>query len=587
MKNRKETGKFTPEEFFASPAIVQQRQYEALRAFFVERGEAAEVARRFGYTVMTMYSLVRDFRRSLAAGNPEKLFFAAAGAGRPVRMGASECEAMIIELRGQQLSVGDIKIRLDAAGVGVSESYIWKVVSQAGFGRLPRRVAKRISEQEQRQILEAPVSVLRNAGADEFSTSLGGLLLFAPLVVKYGIDKAIAAAGYPGTKTLPVLNSVLAVAALKLSGFRRYSHDDQWCMDCGPGLFAGLNVLPKTAWLSSYSFRVTREMNIAFLKAMNAVWRRAGLADGPQSLDFTAIPCWGDGFHLENNWSGKRREALKSIQAALAHSPDTGIICYGDATVRHDDEADVALEFLDFHRQGGGAGPSYLVFDSRFTTYQNLGRLNEKGVKFLTIRRRGRGIVAEIEALPPEAWKNLRVECADGHRTLKVHESNVVLRGCEAEVRQIAITGHGKIKPALLITNDFATPAAQLIRTYTRRWLVEKSISEQIYFFHLNRPSSSIVIKVDFDLTMSILAHNLYRLLARELPGYEQCGAETIFNKFVDNMATIRCEGSEVEVVLKKKRELPLLLEAEREFANLEIPWLGNRRLVFSGAAIS
>jgi len=49
---------------------------------------------------------------------------------------------------------------------------------------------------------------------------------------------------------------------------------------------------------------------------------------------------------------------------------------------------------------------------------------------------------------------------------------------------------------------------------------VEKTISEQIEFFHLNRLSSSMVIKVHFDLTMLILAYNLYRLLAPELPGY-------------------------------------------------------------------
>ncbi len=114
------------------------------------------------------------------------------------------------------------------------------------------------------------------------------------------------------------------------------------------------------------------------------------------------------------------------------------------------------------------------------------------------------------------------MECAEGFRTLRVNDSLVPLKGYDGEVRQIAITGHGKIKPALLITNDLSTPAELLIRTYTRRWLVEKSISEQIYFFHLNRVSSSIVIKVDFDLTMSILAHNLYRLLARELAGYGQ-----------------------------------------------------------------
>ncbi|MDD3695576.1 MAG: hypothetical protein PHG44_06360 [Lentisphaeria bacterium] len=99
--------------------------------------------------------------------------------------------------------------------------------------------------------------------------------------------------------------------------------------------------------------------------------------------------------------------------------------------------------------------------------------------------------------------------------------------------------------------------------------------------------SSSIVIKVDFDLTMSITAHNLYRLLAMELKGYEQCQAETLFNKFIDNMGSVRYGNENVEIVLKKKRELPLLLEMAKKFEGQKVPWMGNRSLAFSGAATS
>ncbi len=105
-------------------------------------------------------------------------------------------------------------------------------------------------------------------------------------------------------------------------------------------------------------------------------------------------------------------------------------------------------------------------------------------------------------------------------RNLKVNDDRIYLKGYGKGIRQIAITGHGKIKPALLITNDFDKSCDKLIRKHTRRWLVEKSISEQIEFFHLNRVSSSMVIKVDFDLTMSILAHNILRLFAMDFTGY-------------------------------------------------------------------
>jgi hypothetical protein len=85
-------------------------------------------------------------------------------------------------------------------------------------------------------------------------------------------------------------------------------------------------------------------------------------------------------------------------------------------------------------------------------------------------------------------------------RTLNVLDEKTELKGYGGDIRQISITGNGKIKPAIIITNEFDLSAELLVRKYAKRWLVEKSISEQISFFHLNNVSSSMVIKVDFDL---------------------------------------------------------------------------------------
>src|ERR1700730_16068224 len=49
--------------FFAEPATPRQRQYEALRAFFVEGLASAEVAHRFGYSPAGFRMLCYDFRR--------------------------------------------------------------------------------------------------------------------------------------------------------------------------------------------------------------------------------------------------------------------------------------------------------------------------------------------------------------------------------------------------------------------------------------------------------------------------------------------------------------------------------------------
>ncbi len=66
---------------------------------------------------------------------------------------------------------------------------------------------------------------------------------------------------------------------------------------------------------------------------------------------------------------------------------------------------------------------------------------------------------------------------------LAVFEERINLKGYDKKVRQVAIIGgQGKVKPALVITNDFRIDLETLIRKYSRRWLVEKSISEQIEF---------------------------------------------------------------------------------------------------------
>ncbi|MDR2345443.1 MAG: hypothetical protein LBE18_05200 [Planctomycetaceae bacterium] len=93
-----------------------------------------------------------------------------------------------------------------------------------------------------------------------------------PIICEYGIDKAIASSDYPSTNEISKLPSILSFIALKLSNIKRYSDDDLWCMDSGLGLFAGLNVLPKAAWLSSYSSRVTTEMNTSFLKQLHRIF---------------------------------------------------------------------------------------------------------------------------------------------------------------------------------------------------------------------------------------------------------------------------------------------------------------------------
>ena len=408
--------------------------------------------------------------------------------------------------------------------------------------------------------MEAPASVLLDPSHSECfqCQSAAGILCLLPWIRRYGIDRAIESARYPGSATLPPLQSVLAFLALKCASIRRYAADDLWCMDRGPGLFAGLNVLPKTAWLSSYSDRVTRPMNQRLLGALARIWTERGLVSDAANL-FTTLPHWGDDKTLQKHWSGTRNRALVGLSV---------------------------LEFLDFFRRHG-PDVRFLAFDSRFTTYAHLARLDQDGVLFVTVRRRGKRLLEQARSLAPDLIRQVRVPLHRGTRLVHAHDARVQLPGYDGQLRQITVLRRpgSRRRPSLLLTNDFDSSLSQLLRRYARRWLIEKSIAEQLAFFHLNRLSSSMVIKVDFDLAMTVLAHNLYRLLARQLPpGFQHYTASTLFEKLLCTAADVTLDPTRCLIALKKKRNLPALLETLDQLPAEPIPWLGNRHLVFSGA---
>ena len=563
--------------YFDSPRNPHHRQYEAMRAFLYEKKAADQVVQKYGYTKLTVYSMARNFKKLLTANKLDEYFFTQPQLGRPEKLSATHVKDKIIELRKHYLSVEEIKENLDAKGENVSETFIYYTIKTAGFARLPKRT-KLVKMDIQSSIkIEAPIAELLNEANESFNSSSVGVLCFLPLIKAYGIDSLIINSEYPETATIPRINSILCFIALKLSNIKRYTKDDLWCMDRGLGLFAGLNVLPKATWFSSYSHRVTREMNLNFLRSLCKLWQKHGLLSETTNLDFTTVPYWGDDSHVENNWSGTRHKALASILAVITQDPDSGIITYGDADVKQASEHDVVIEFLDFYKTSSNDNnnPKYLVFDSKFTTYQNLRKLDDHDIKFITIRRRGEKIVTGLENLPQSAWKLIRVMAGNGKkRLLKVNEQKIFLRDYGKEIRQIAITGNGKIKPALIITNDLELPQANIVRKYAHRWLVEKTIAEQTYFFHFNQVSSSMVIKVDFDLTMTILAYNLYRLLAAELPRYSHQTAEKLYEKFISNSGKITINKNRIDIFLKKKRHLPAILSAMNRLTPCSIDWL-------------
>jgi hypothetical protein len=215
-------------------------------------------------------------------------------------------------------------------------------------------------------------------------------------------------------------------------------------------------------------------------------------------------------------------------------------------------------------------------------------KLDRDGVKFITLRRRSKKLLAQAAALAAVSWQELVLTGADRtHTRVKVNDSLIELPGLRHPFRQVILTGHGREKPAFILTNERQWEIAQIISQYRRRWLVEKGISEQIDFFHLNSLSSSIVVKVDFDLTLTVAAHNLYRAIALMLAGHEWETSKSLNAKFFANGGAVEIHSDRIRVHLKKKRHLPMLMEALTQIGSTRIPWLDNRILEFHPSAVS
>lgn len=177
------------------------------------------------------------------------------------------------------------------------------------------------------------------------------------------------------------------------------------------------------------------------------------------------------------------------------------------------------LEYLDFYKQAQNGQKSelkYLVFDSKFTNYENLAKLDGNNVKFVTIRRRGKNIIEEIAQIEKDKWQTIRVECAGNKtRVLKVHERIVHLKGYGKEIREIIITGHGRKKPAIIITNEDDVKA----------------------------------------------------------------------EKMISNSGSVAITDKTIELTLKKKRTMPILLDMMKKYDQTTYPWLFNKPIIFSGAS--
>lgn len=566
--------------FFLAPEKPRHRQYEALRAYFVEDLPSAEVARRFGYTPGSFRVLCHRFRADIEGEDPffQDVMYGPRSA--PVRDRVRE---RAVVLRKQNLSVYDIQRELREGGQEVSINALSVLLKEEGFARLPRRRDdERPSMARPDAAAVADVRML-DLSPRSFRTRAAGLFFFVPLMEGIDLRKIARRARLPGSRMIPPEQALRCLLALKLVGTERTSHVMQRVFDEGLALFAGLNAIPKRSYLADYSSRVGRKrsnklMELWFDEAQKAGIERSGSLD----LDFHSVPANPDKEPLGKAYVSKRSRSQKAVLVFLARDAEERVLCYSNAAMAKEKRNDEIIRFAEFYKKRTGHYPEELVFDSRLTTYAHLDWLRKKKIQFLTLRKRSKKMLSEILAPPASKWRRVTLRSLTRkYRTPKVLDERIWLKGYEDEIRQLSVIELGHEDPTILLTNNLTATPVQLITRYAQRMLIENGIAEAIHFFHIDALSSMIDLKVDFDLQLTLMGSALYRLLAKRLPDtYRRATAKTIFRHLLDASGRVDIGEEDVVVTLDSRAHNPILAETKLIGRPCPMPWFGNKRLI-------
>jgi hypothetical protein len=564
-----------PRRFFLEPALPKQRQYEALRARFVEGRPSAQVARDFGYSPGALRVLCHGF-----CHDPAPAFFLTTRPGPRLQPKKSAARALIIALRKQNHSVYEISQSLKDQSLPLSPTAVGEVLRAEGFARLPRRLDEE-RPQAPRPTLQAVADVREFSLAPRrFFTALGGLFLFVPELVRLPLETLAEAARLPGSRMIPPAHALRSCLSLKLWSLEHKNQVMPLVADEGLALFCGLNVSPKKSFLSEYSCRITPAQTQKLLGAWHDQAWGAKLWEGSSfNLDFHSVPYYGEHPLVESHYVSMRSRRQPSILAFLAQDEHSQCFCYCNADLRKGEEAQEIFAFIDFWEKAHGQRPKHLVFDSKLTTYANLVRLDrDLHIPFITLRRRSPKLLAQVYGLARSAWRRVELDVPTRqYRTPRVYEQRVQLAG--HWFRQIFVLDLGHDQPTILLSNQHQAPVPRLIGRYAQRMLIENSLSDAVRFFHLDALSSAVGLKVDFDLALLVVASGLYRLLARQMRGYAQAHARRLFQDLVDMPAQVEVSEREVRVEFHRRAHLPIVLASGLCNRAVTVPWWQGRRL--------
>jgi hypothetical protein len=415
-------------------------------------------------------------------------------------------------------------------------------------------------------------------------TRVAGIFLFLPLLARLDFQQLVMDAGYPGSRMVPSASALLSLLSLKLLDKERRSHIDDFNFDEALGLFAGLNILPKKSFATDYSYRSTRDHQCGLLRGWVKALGPILFPDaGTFSLDFHPIPFRGEPSALENHYLPLRGKASPSVLTFFALEQKSRCLCYANANITRAEQHGELMRFVMFWHALTDKYPEWLYFDSKVVDYSELNRVNQLGINFVTIRRRGAAILRRLASIPSANWTKAVIDTPRRcHQQIRYLDERVRLRGYDELMRQLPVTGLGRDNPTLFLSNNTKETARELVIRYAGRNRVEDGLGVSVNFFHLDCLASEVRLNVDLDTTLTVIANGCYRWLGAQLRGYADMSPKKLYRRFVETGGVVAIRPDCVHVCFDRRSHNPVLREAALDKEPVPMPWLGNRPVKFT-----
>jgi transposase len=576
---------FNLADYFINPTTPRQKQYEAIRAIIIDGESVEDVAKRYGYKTATVYSILRDAK----AGKVE--LFPIIKKGPRQKRTDTEVQKKIIEFRKMRLSTPDIQKRLAEDSIQLSSRTAERILKDAGFGKLKRRTNIELGITSQCKIIPDRSEHLDFSALDPFNIDCPavGVFFFIPYILESGIIDIMKECELPDSSNIGSTQACLSMLLFKLIGGKRLSHIGAYDREPGLGIFAGLNILPKSTYMNTYSCRCSESMVMDLQNKIITTFKKKYphfYCSDYINLDFHSIPHYGDKSEMEKIWCGARGKTMKGANTVFVQDSQSNAILYTRADILRNEEADEVKKFVTFWKNINGKVNETLVFDCKFTAYRILDELEEDKIKFITLRRRYARLIKETLEIPAKEWDKVYLSIPKRkYKHVSVHESEVKLKNCSNTFRQIAVKDHGRSNPTFIITNNNELSMKEILEVYAKRWHVENKLGELVAFFNLNALSSPIMIRIHFDIVWTIIADTLYHRFAQDLRRFESNLAPTIFRKFIDMPGRVVYDGNKFVIKIRKRAHTPILKEVEKLQKPFQIPWLSGKTVEIVWAA--